>query len=243
MFEKMIFSLLRVNELLGYCNEIKTFLSSLDLEALPIKNAAVKLSVKVEEALAASNRKRSSEYTEWLKEKDRNRDNSFLAFRGLMEAFTYRKEEDLVVAAKKIILIIKGHGWTLQSGGKKVQSAKMASLIKEMSSEENQALLTLLTANVWYQNMVEDNAAYDALLEEKSNINKNQTVYDMSTIYKDLQTACEELFEGVEVLNRISPDATYTQIATFSNDCTQRYLAAARTRKTKNAIVEETEVE
>lgn len=110
----------------------------------------------------------------------------------------------------------------------------MASLIKELSSEENQALITTLSANDWYEDMLADNAAYDAMLEEKSNTNNNQTVYDMSTVYQDLQTACEELFEAVEVLNRISPDTTYTQIATFCNDCTQRYLAAARARKTKN---------
>lgn len=102
MFVKMIFSLLRVNELLGYCNEIKTFLSSLNLEALPIKDAAAKLSTQVEQALAASNRNQASEYTEWLKEKDHRRDDSFLAFRGLMKAFTYRKEEDLLAAAEKL---------------------------------------------------------------------------------------------------------------------------------------------
>ncbi|MGQ1909323.1 DUF6261 family protein [Marinifilum sp. RC60d5] len=245
MFTNMVYSLLRTNELLGYCKEIKVFLASLDLEALPIKDSAEKLSVKLEAALAASNRKRASEYTEWLNEKDQRRDDSFLAFRNLMSAFTYRKDESLVAAAEKIILIIKGHGWSLQRGGKKVQSAKMASLIKELSSEENQALLTSLSANDWYADMVTDNTAYDEMLEEKSNLSSNETVYDMSTVYQDLQTACEELFEAVEVLNRISPNEIYTQIATFSNDCTQRYLAAARTRKTKNenSAVEETEAE
>lgn len=245
MFVKMIFSFLRINELLGYCNEIKMFLSSLNLEALPVKDPAGKLSLKLEEALAASNRSRSSEYTEWLNVKDHRRDESFLAFRNLMEAFTHRKDESMLAAAEKIILIIKGHGWTLQNGGKKVQSAKMASLVKELSSEANQALITSLSANDWYQDMVADNAVYDQMLEEKSNTNNNQAVYDMATVYQELQTACEELFEAVEVLNRISPDVVYTQIATFSNDCTQRYLAAARTRKTKNenSAVEETEAE
>ena len=245
MFMKMIFSLLRTNELLGYSKEIRTFLGSLNLEALPIKNSAEKLSVKLEEALAASNRNRSSEYTEWLNERDHRRDASFLAFRSLMTAFTYRKEESLVTAAEKIILIIKGHGWSWQSGGKKVQSAKMASLIKALSSVENQALITSLSAMDWYEDMVTDNTAYDVMLEEKSNITSHQIVYDMSTVYQNLQTACEELFEAVEVLNRISPDAIYTQIATFTNECTQRYLAAARSRKTKNenSTAEEIEAE
>ena len=234
MFIKMIFSFLRINELLGYCNEIKMFLSSLNLEALPVKDPAEQLSLKLEKALAASNRSRPSEYTEWLNVNDHRRDESFLAFRNLMEAFTHRKDESMLTAAEKIILIIKGHGWTLQSGGKKVQSAKMASLVKELSSEENQALITSLLANDWYQDMVDDNTVYDQMLEERSNTNNKQVVYDMSTVYQELQTACEELFEAVEVLNRISSDAVYTQIATFSNDCTQRYLAAARTRRTKN---------
>lgn len=234
MFIKMIFSLLRINEFIGYCNEIKTYLASIEMEGLQLNTSVGKLNLKQEEALAASNRSRSSQFTHWLHELDHRRDESFVAFRNLMEANTHRKDEALVTAADKMCRIIRGHGWSLQVKGVKVQSAKMASLIKELELDENKAVIATLSADAWYQDMVDDNAAYNKLNEERAKAKGNQVDYDTEEVYKALRVACEELCDAIEVLNRISPNAKYVEMANFINGCTQKYMTAARSRQTKS---------
>ncbi|RUT78727.1 DUF6261 family protein [Ancylomarina longa] len=233
MFDKMNYKLLHINELLGYCDEIKIFLQALDLEALPIKPLVDKFVFNQEEALAASNRSKSSQYTQWLQDKDHRRDESFIAFRNLMEASTHRNNESIAATADAICRIIRGHGWSLYAEGLKVQSAKMASLIKELNADNYQASIASLKANAWYKDMVDDNAAYTQMLEEKTSLEVREIDYDTENIYKSLRLSCDELFETISVLNRLAPDSKYTEIANFSNDCTHKYTTIVRSRKTK----------
>jgi len=234
MFIKMIFSLLHINEFIGYCNEIKTFLASIEMEGLQLNAPVEKLNLKLEKALMASNSTRSSQFTNWLHEKDHRRDESFVAFRKLMEAYTHRKDVALVTAADKMCRIIRGHGWTLYAGGQKVQSAIMASLIKELELDENKALIATLSADAWYKDMVDDNAAYNQLNEERAKAQGSKLNLDTVEVYKGLRFACEELCETIEVLNRISPNEKYLGLANFINACTQKYMSAARSRQTKS---------
>lgn len=234
MFDKIIFRWLRVDEFLSYCNEIKTYLQSVDLEALPIKPMVDKFAANQEEALAASNRNKTSQFTQKLREKDHRRDESFVAFRNLMEANTHRGNEVVSTAATGICGIIRTHGWSLYAGGQKRQSGKMASLIQELDTEENQATISSLKALSWYKEMVDDNQDYAMVLEEKAKAEASEVDYDTQNVYKTLRISCEHLFESITVLNRIAADAKYTEIANFCNECTQKYMAAARSRKTKN---------
>ncbi|MFA9370717.1 MAG: DUF6261 family protein [Labilibaculum antarcticum] len=245
MFRKMIFSLLRINELLGYCNEITNFLKSIDMEGLQIITAVEKFSAKYQEALAASNRSRSSVYTNLLHGNDARRDESFIAFRNLMEASTHRRDESVVLAAENICRIIRGHTWSLQGEGQKVESAKMASLKKELDEPVNQEQINHLDANSWYRDMVEDNKAFNQLKEDKVKAKAAKIDYDTEKVYRELRFACTELLDAIEVLNRIAPNGKYTDMASFINDCTQKYMIAARTRKTKseNADAEIVETE
>ncbi len=243
MFDKMIFGLLRINEMLGYSNEIKTYLAASGLEALPIKPLVDKFVTNQEEALAASNRNRSSKYTQLLRDKDTRRDESFIAFRNLMEANTHRSNESTVAAADVICRIIRAHGWTLYAEGKKVQSAKMASFVKELNLDENQASIASLKANAWYNEMVEDNASYSQLLEEKAKVEGGEIDYDIESVHKNLRLSIDELFETITVMNRIAPDPKYLEIAKFCNDCTQKYIVAVKSRKTKNAKADNETVE
>ncbi|MBN2596107.1 MAG: hypothetical protein JXR82_04900 [Marinifilaceae bacterium] len=257
MIKKMYFSLLRLNELLGYFNEIITYLIGADLEGLQITSPVEKLNNKVGEALAAANRTTASGFTERIRQLDNRRDESFVAFRNFMEASTHRRDEAIANGAEQICRIIRTHNWSLYSRGYKIQSAKMASLLKELNQAENQALIlqlegtytwrkttTLmenqalilqLEAASWYSEMLEDNNAFNQQSEEKS-IAKNEEIdYDTQEIYKSARLACEELFEAIEVLNRIAPNEKYNAIAKFINECNQKYLTVARSRKTKNA--------
>lgn len=242
----MIFRLLRINELLGYGNEIKTYLASIDMEGLQLNVPVEKLNLKLEEALAAANRSRSSVFTNWLYERDHRRDESFVAFRNLMEAGTHRKDEALATAADKLCRIIRGHGWTLYAGGQKVQSAKMASLLKELELDENKALIATLSADAWYKDMVDDNAAFNQMSEERARAKGNRVNYNTVEVYKNLRFACQELCDAIEVLNRISPNEKYVEMANFINGCTQKYMKAARARQTKSenadSALEENEV-
>jgi len=235
MIKKMYFSLLRLNELLGYFNEIITYLIGADLEGLQITSPVEKLNNKVEEALAAANRTTASGFTERIRQLDNRRDESFVAFRNFMEASTHRRDEAIANVAEQICRIIRTHNWSLYSRGYKIQSAKMASLLKELNQAENQALILQLEAASWYSEMLEDNNAFNQQSEEKS-IAKNEEIdYDTQEIYKSARLACEELFEAIEVLNRIAPNEKYDAIAKFINECNQKYLTVARSRKTKNA--------
>lgn len=242
MVIKMMFSMLRLNEFLSYSGEIVTYLKSMDKEGLQINSAVDGLDLKYEKALEIANRNRSSEYTNWLEEKDHRRDESFVAFRNLIEANTHRKPEVIIEAADRLCRTVRSHGWSLQSASRAVQSAKMASLIKELNLPVNTSLIDTLDAGEWYKDMVDDHADYLQLQEAKTVAEASEIDYDTMAVYKDLQIACQQLFEGIEVLNRLSPNEKYTNMENFINDCSQRYMTAARSRKTKNVnLKEETE--
>lgn len=234
MLKKMFFSMLQLNELLGYCNEINTYLQSTDLTDLQINGATEKLNVSLGKSLTAANKTQSSQFTERLRLSDVRRDESFIAFRNLMEASTHRRVESIVKTADQICRIIRSHSWTLYSRGYKVQSVKMASLIKELDLPLNQELISQLKASSWYTDMVEDNKAFNQLNEEKSLSANTEQDYDTEVVYKNVRIACEELFDAIEVLNRIAPNEKYTTMAQFINECTQKYMVVARSRNTKN---------
>lgn len=239
MIMKMLFGSLRLNEFLGYCGEIVSFLKSMDKEGLQIKTAIDSFDLNYEKAIEVANRNRSSQFTEWLQERDHRRDESFIAFRNLVEANLHRKTDAIVDAADKLSRIIRSHGWSLQRESRAEQSAKMASLIKELALPENVGLVTALSATEWYQDMLDDNAAFLQLLEDKTVAEASEANYDTLAVYKDLRVSCERLFEGIEVLNRIIPNEKYNEMENFINDCTQRYLTAVKVRKTKNENAKE----
>ncbi len=157
----------------------------------------------------------------------------------MVEASTHRKDVSVAKHAETLLGIIKSHGWSLQLGGRAVQSAKMASLVKELSSAENTSLIEQLSATDWYQDMVDDNAEYLKLQEDKTVAESSETEYDTLGVYKELRVSCEQLFEAIEVLNRIAPNEKYNQMVAFINDCTQRYQTIMKTRTTKNENAKE----
>lgn len=230
----MFFSLLQLNELLGYGNEINTYLKTADQEGLQIATVVEKLNNNVEKALAVANRTKSSKFTQSIQDLDARRDESFIAFRNLMEASTHRKNDSIVSAAEQICRIIKSHNWSLYTRGYKIQSAKMASLIKELDLAENQDLIKQLNANSWYRDLVADNEAFNQLNEVRSIAENAKEDYDTQEVYKAVRIACEELFDSIEVLHRIAPNEKYETIAKFINECTQKYLTLARSRKTRS---------
>ncbi|WP_321515917.1 DUF6261 family protein [Marinifilum fragile] len=239
MIEQMNFSKLHLNEFLSYCGEISTYLKSIDKEGLQIVSAIDQFAARYELAVAVSNRARSSKFTDMLKAKDHRRDESFLAFRNLVEACSHRKNATTAEKAESLLRIIRSHGWSLQIESRADQSAKMASLIKELSSAENTSLIEQLSATDWYQDMVDDNAEYLKQQEDKTVAESSETEYDTLEVYKNLRVSCEQLFEGIEVLNRIAPNDKYDQMEAFINDCTQRYQTIVKTRTTKNENAKE----
>ncbi|WP_421919304.1 DUF6261 family protein [Marinifilum sp.] len=239
MIIKLTSSMLRLNEFLSYCSEINAFLKTLDKEGLQINPLIDEFAKKYEKAIEVANRARSSQYTELLKERDHRRDESYLAFRNLIEASSHRKDASIVKKAGNVLRTIKSHGWSLQLAGRAEQSAKMASLIKELSSAENTELLAALSATDWYQDMLDDNSAFLQLQEDKTKAEASEEDYDTFEVYKELQVCCEQLFDSIEVLNRIAPNEKYDQMEAFINDCTKRYQTLAKTRTTKNENAKE----
>ena len=241
MIVKMNFGKLRLSEFLSYCGELLAFLKGADKENLQLDTAVSTLDQKYELAIEVANRTRSSQYTVLLKDKDHRRDDSFLALRKYLEACMHRKDATIALNADKLLRIFRSHGWSLQSKGRAEQSAKMVSLIKELNLAENTALITSLTATDWYQDMVDDQAAYLQLQEDRTLEEASQTDYDTLEVYKELRISCEQIIEGIEVLNRMMPDPKYDAMENFINDCTQRYLTAVKARITKSENAKEAE--
>jgi hypothetical protein len=243
MIEQMNFSKLHLNEFLSYCGEISTYLKSIDKEGLQIVSAIDQFAARYEMAVEVSNRTRSSKFTGMLEAKEYRRDESYLAFRNLVEACSHRKDVTFAEKAESLLRIIRSHGWSLHTKGRANQSAKMASLVKELSSAENAKLVEDLSAKDWYQDMVDDNAEFLKLQEDKTVAESAETEYDTLGVYKELRISCEQLFEGIKVLNRIAPNEKYNQMEAFINDCTQRYQTIVKTRTTKNENAKEEQTE
>lgn len=239
MISKMLFSSLRLDEFLSYCGEINSYLKSFDKKDIQIRPAIDKFDLNYNEAIETAHRERTNKFTDLLLKRDHRRDESFIAFRDLMNANTHREEERIADAAIQICRIIRSHGWSLQKDSRAVQSAKMASLSMELSKPENKILIATLNATEWYREMVENNKVFNQTVHKKAEANANEKEYDTIIIYKELRNSCEELFESIEVLHRMFPNEKYVQMAEFINSCSEQHLIFASTRKTKNAKIEQ----
>ena len=241
MIINMFFTKLLLNELLSYCGEIIAYLKGADKEGLQLDAVVTSLDQKYELAIEVSNRTRSSQYTEQLKVKDHRRDESYLALRKYLEACIHCKDVAIAQAAGKLLSIFRSHGWSLQLEGRAVQSAKLTSLIKELNLPENTTLMTTVAATNWYKGLRDDQADFLQLQEDRTLAEASETEYVTLEVYKELRISCEQLFASIEVLNRIAPNTKYDEMGSFINDCTQRYLTAAKTRITKSENTKEAE--
>ncbi|MCT4601791.1 MAG: DUF6261 family protein [Marinifilum sp.] len=230
---KMIFRLLRIDELISYCGELVAYLVTADTEGLQLESAISDLEANYQKSVKVVHTSRGSEYTEELKLKDQRRDESFIAFRTYIEANLHRKDQVTVDAAKKISDIIRDNGWSLHRTNRSTQSSKMASLTHRLSEPECRVWINQLGGSDWYQDMVDDNQGYLDTQKEKTRVESAKEDYVAMEVYKKLQVCCEELFEAIEVLHRVTGNNKYVPIAEFINDCTQRYMTVAQARETK----------
>jgi hypothetical protein len=85
---------------------------------------------------ALMNRERSSEFTTIMLEKDRIRDEEFMAFRHYVNAYTKKRTPELKAAAQAIAKIIRKHGWTLYSLGNLQESMALDLLFQDLDKPE-----------------------------------------------------------------------------------------------------------
>ncbi|RUT79006.1 DUF6261 family protein [Ancylomarina longa] len=240
MIKNMLLSMLRVNELLAYSREIISRVKPLRVEGLQIMETIDTFDSKLQMALHVANGKRTNDYTHLLHESDHRRDESYLAFRNSMEAATHCKDQVKAQKAANICEIIRGHGWSLHVKGQKVQSSIMASLFKDLSQEERKLDIVDLGAESYYQDLIDDCAAYDSLLEKRDSESKGKKNPENEQVYKELRVSCEQFFEALEVLNRVAPQAQYVEMIEIVNQCTDKYMIDLRSRKTRSEhVVEE----
>ena len=244
MIERIAFGYMLVKDLISFCRDILEGVTPLSDETLPINKSITKLNERFQVALKASNSARSSKYTKLLMEKDRLRDRSFLGFRFAVEAYTYSNDEVKAIKAESICSIIRDHDWSLHSKGRKHESGLLASLIQKLNEPANKQKLVDLGLETWFNSLVADADAFNALVQEKEDAEKDQAKEDHMDIYKQLREACDQYFDDLEAINRLDPNEKYEQMIEKVNGFSKSYMTDLRARQTKkeNEELEEEEI-
>ena len=244
MLEKIVFSLLRVSDLISYNRDVLEAVTPLSDESLAIHKSILNLEEHFQKALKASNSAKGSKFTKLLMEKDRLRDRSFLGFRFAAEAYTYSNDEVKAAKAEVVCEVLSNHGWSLHNSGRKKESGLLASLVQELNETENKQYLVDLGLETWFNNMVADADAFNALVLEKEDAEREEKNEDHTEVYKELREACDQYFDDLEAINRLDPNEKYEQMIEKVNGFTKSYMTDLRARQTKkeNEELEEEEI-
>ncbi len=227
-------TLLRVDEEVGYYAEMASLMEKYKSKELQLEKFISGLSSVVNEAQNAIHQARGSNHTATANELEKVRNQSFMAFRDVVKAGTHRVDENWANNARKIERIIRSHGWSFYSKGTKVQTAIMESLKAELDKEENQLLINEIALSDWYAEMNETNKNYLNVINKRFNEEAQKEKYDTGEIYKSMRLAGDDLCQAIEVLYKMSGNQLYNEIANAINALTEKYMATARGRKTRN---------
>ncbi len=114
---------------------------------------------------AALEHEHSDPNTPLIKEKDKIRDNGFLAYRDYLVAAKHRLQPEWPVAAKKLITVVKQLGWTAYNLGYKAESAAIINIVIETRNKYSDELTTI-NATDWLNELDAAEQAFDTAVKQ-----------------------------------------------------------------------------
>ena len=148
----------------------------------------------------------SSALTKQLAEKDRARDVAFIGFRDYCKAFVSAPGRVQSAAARRLMVLIRKVGWSLQAQGYTEQTASEEALIEALAEPDYAEAVTAINAATWVQNLQETNAAVEAIVEQKNESTAHDDVPPSRECKRRMVKYMKPLLNYLEIMAEIKPE-------------------------------------
>lgn len=177
---------------------------------------------------------RLNNYVDEVSSADAIRDDLFIGFRDLVDAYKRRRDQALIAAHQKIWQLIEKAGTQLYIAGYAEQSGKLEALFLELDKTTNQEALTLLNATGIYEELKAAQEAFTSIY--KTRLEADSTI-DYPTL-KDAKSRTiphvNALLSALEVLNETEPEA-HSALTEQIDSATSAIMSTARSRQTRKS--------
>ena len=225
-------SLLLPAELADTMSRYKSTVTGSGIEEPFLNKIMTLFSADLEELNDAITAVRDNPLIDEVAEADAMRDDLFICFRDMVDAYKRRRKPELIAAYEKIWAIIAKTGTTAYKLGYTEESGKLAAMFSELAEPENQAFLTTLNVLDTYTELAESEDNFISIF-------KSRLDEDLQIQYPTLQQAKNKAVPHVNafisalgVLDETEPD-TYTGLVGQINSITEQITTVVKARKTR----------
>jgi hypothetical protein len=192
----------------------------------------------------ALGRYRFSDFTPMMLEKDKVRDDAYIALRDYVTACSRRQDPVVVAAANILVNIFRNRGWTLYNLGYTQESTTLKLLFNDLETPEATAALKTLNAEGWYNDVKTTQAAFEEVFNQKITAEARENYPQLHQAKNRLAQHLTTLMSCIGVLEEQQPDnQKITELVEQLNQVTTGVMTTARARRTRNENNQEIETE
>lgn len=226
-------SYLNVRELLTLAQRVVEVVQRAFASVPFLMDQSERLKVDVEALSTAFQKSLGSEFTEKLAQMDSVRDTAYRSFLLYIEgiaAGTLKPDE--AAAAASVLRIIDKHNRSLYRLGYASESASLYALVKELSEDDNPALLEKANAVDRYEELKLKMNAFEELYQSKLSEESVKAFPETRKAAKDIAYRLEGLLTAADLVSWDDP-ATFRQGADELEDAITYIMTPARARHTR----------
>lgn len=238
MVTKITFSIMPIDEQINYCEEVANTLSPLNAVNPSITPVVDKFTADTRKAREVNHKKRGSEYTELVDNSESARDEALIAYRTYLEACSHRSDDNIRLAANKLLAIYRSHGWSFHSFGTKAESNRINSMNDELTTiTDNATALQTISATEWWNEVITKNGQYHTNLMTRQQQMAGVPDTISAEAYTQMRSSYYQLVQVVEAISIMTPDVKIDEWMKTVNQFADSYLTVARSRKTRQETI------
>ncbi|MEO9850309.1 MAG: DUF6261 family protein [Reichenbachiella sp.] len=164
---------------------------------------------------------------------DAIRDDIFIGFRDLVDAYKRRRDADLQKAHKKLWNVIEKAGTTLYYLGYTDQSGKLEALFAEFDQVEYQEALTTLNILDVYSELKQAQADFTDLYDQRLSADAGLDYPTLKEAKGRIVPHVNSLLNAIAILHETEPER-HAGLVEKLNVITTQVMSSARARKTRS---------
>lgn len=244
MLNELHASLLSPTELSTTATRMHALVANAKLNEPFIKNLNDMVESDNTDLETALGRYRFSDFTPMMLEKDKARDDAYVALRDYLAACSRRQDPTVVAAANLLVNIFRNRGWTLYNLGYTQESAALKLLFNDLETPEATAALKTLNAEGWYNDVKTTQSAFEEVFNQKITAEARADYPQLHQAKNRLAQHLIILMSCIGVLEEQQADnRTIINLVEQLNQITASVMATARARRTRNENNQEIETE
>ncbi len=171
-------------------------------------------------------------------EADAIRDDLFIGFRDLVDAYKRRRNSALIDAYEKVWDVIARAGTRLYAHGYTEQSGKLEALFAELDKPEYQGALDMLNAHGIYNELKQAQSNFTSIYDQRLKAETEMNYPTLKEAKRKIVPHVNTLIDAIGVLDETEP-GKYTDLVENMNAITSQIVSSSRARKTRSESTEE----